>query len=115
MGYQAIKMGDASVMVCGGQESMSSAPHAVHMRSGTKMGPATLVDTMVIDGLTDAFHNCHMGITGEPITAHFCMSFAHILMDTQHRKFCFFGIGEVLYVLTCSGTFVMLILPSVFL
>lgn len=65
MGYQAIKMGDASVVVCGGQESMSSAPHAVHMRSGTKMGPATLVDTMMVDGLTDAFHNCHMGVTGE--------------------------------------------------
>lgn len=67
MGYQAIKMGDASVVVCGGQESMSSAPHAMHMRSGTKMGPATLVDTMVLDGLTDAFHNCHMGITAENI------------------------------------------------
>ena len=52
-------------MVAGGQESMSLAPHAVHMRAGTKLGPSTLVDTMIHDGLTDAFHNIHMGITGE--------------------------------------------------
>uniref|UniRef100_A0A0P4VUW0 Acetyl-CoA acetyltransferase, cytosolic n=2 Tax=Scylla olivacea TaxID=85551 RepID=A0A0P4VUW0_SCYOL len=67
MGYQAIKMEDASVVVCGGQESMSCAPHSVHMRNGTKMGSASLVDTMMVDGLTDAFHNCHMGITAENI------------------------------------------------
>ena len=65
MGYQAIKVEDASVVVCGGQENMSCAPHTVHMRNATKMGSATLVDTMVLDGLTDAFHDCHMGITGK--------------------------------------------------
>ncbi|KAG0722972.1 Acetyl-CoA acetyltransferase, cytosolic [Chionoecetes opilio] len=67
MGFQAIKMEDASVVVCGGQESMSRAPHALHMREATKMGPATLADTMVVDGLTDAFHSCHMGVTAENV------------------------------------------------
>lgn len=66
-GYQAIRSGEASVVVCGGQESMTQAPHAVHMRTGTKLGPATLVDTMINDGLTDAFTDIHMGITGENI------------------------------------------------
>lgn len=64
LGYQAIKCGDADIMICGGQESMSSAPHAVHLRGGIKMGPGTLVDTMLHDGLTDAFCNIHMGETG---------------------------------------------------
>lgn len=67
MGYQAIKVEDASVVVCGGQESMSCAPHSVHMRNGTKMGSASLVDTMMVDGLTDAFHSCHMGMTGKMV------------------------------------------------
>lgn len=65
LGCQAVRAGDASIVVCGGQESMSRAPHAIHLRTPTKMGPATLTDTMVTDGLTDAFHNYHMGVTGE--------------------------------------------------
>lgn len=65
MAAQAIKAGDADFIVAGGQESMSQAQHAVHLRNGTKMGPAAMVDTMLHDGLTDAFHNIHMGITGE--------------------------------------------------
>ena len=64
LGYQAIKCDDANVVVCGGQESMSQAPHCVHMRSGHKMNDATLVDTMMRDGLTDAFNNVPMGKTG---------------------------------------------------
>lgn len=62
---QAIQMGDAAIMIAGGQESMSLSPHAHMMRSGTKMGNASLVDTMVHDGLTDAFNAYHMGITAE--------------------------------------------------
>lgn len=62
---QAIKTGDASIMVAGGQESMSMAPHAQNLRGGIKMGNASLIDTMVHDGLTDAFNNYHMGITAE--------------------------------------------------
>lgn len=65
LGYQAVLTGDASVVVCGGQESMSQAPHATHLRSAIKMGPATMIDTMMVDGLTDAFYNYSMGVTGE--------------------------------------------------
>lgn len=65
LGYQAIKCGDASVVIAGGQESMSNAPHVVSIRSGIKMGNTELKDTMLCDGLTDAFHNIHMGITGK--------------------------------------------------
>jgi acetyl-CoA C-acetyltransferase len=64
LGYQSIKCGDSQVVICGGQESMSLAPHCVHLRNGHKMGDASLVDTMIKDGLTDAFHDVHMGITG---------------------------------------------------
>ncbi|KAG7158927.1 acetyl-CoA acetyltransferase, cytosolic-like [Homarus americanus] len=67
MGYQAIKLGDASIVVCGGQESMSQAPHAIHLRSPVKMGDATMVDIMMKDGLIDAFHNYHMGVTAENV------------------------------------------------
>jgi acetyl-CoA C-acetyltransferase len=52
-------------VIAGGQESMSMAPHAQHLRQGAKMGSVTLVDTMIHDGLTDAFNNYHMGITAE--------------------------------------------------
>ena len=62
---QSIQLGDAGIVVAGGQESMSLAAHAQHLRGGTKMGPVTLIDTMVHDGLTDAFNAYHMGITAE--------------------------------------------------
>jgi acetyl-CoA C-acetyltransferase len=65
LGLQAIANGDATIVVAGGQESMSLSPHAQAMRGGTKMGPLTMVDTMVHDGLTDAFAGYHMGITAE--------------------------------------------------
>ncbi|WP_374444742.1 acetyl-CoA C-acetyltransferase [Stella sp.] len=67
LGYQAIKLGDAGIVVCGGQESMSQAPHAAHLRSGVKMGPAEFVDTMIKDGLWDAFNGYHMGNTAENV------------------------------------------------
>lgn len=64
LGYQSIKCGDSKVVICGGQESMSQAPHCLHIRSGHKMNDATMVDSMIKDGLTDAFLNIHMGNTG---------------------------------------------------
>jgi len=67
LGYQAIAMGDAEIMVVGGQESMSQAHHSAHLRNGTKMGAAEFADTMIKDGLTDAFHGYHMGVTAENI------------------------------------------------
>jgi acetyl-CoA C-acetyltransferase len=67
LGYQAIVNGDAKVIVAGGQESMSQAPHAAYLRAGQKMGPLEFVDTMIKDGLLDAFHGYHMGVTAENV------------------------------------------------
>ncbi|POI28389.1 hypothetical protein CIB84_007861 [Bambusicola thoracicus] len=64
LGAQSIMTGDSSIVVAGGMESMSKAPHAIHMRAGVKMGEASLQDTIIHDGLTDAFYQYHMGITG---------------------------------------------------
>ena len=69
LGYQAILNGDSSIVVAGGQESMSMAPHVAHLRNGTKMGPVEFVDTMIKDGLWDAFHGYHMGQTAENIAS----------------------------------------------
>jgi len=69
MGMQAILNGDASIIVAGGQESMSLAPHSSHLRSGTKMGDVKFIDTMIKDGLWDAFHGYHMGNTAENVAA----------------------------------------------
>jgi acetyl-CoA C-acetyltransferase len=67
VGMQQIATGDAKIIVAGGQESMSMAPHAQHLRSGVKMGDFKLIDTMIKDGLTDAFYGYHMGNTAENI------------------------------------------------
>ncbi len=67
IGMQQIANGDARVIVAGGQESMSLAPHVAHMRSGTKMGDMKLLDSMLKDGLIDAFHGYHMGNTAENV------------------------------------------------
>jgi acetyl-CoA C-acetyltransferase len=67
LGYQAIVNGDSDIVVAGGQESMSQAPHAAYLRSGTKMGGLELVDTMIKDGLWDAFNGYHMGNTAENV------------------------------------------------
>jgi acetyl-CoA C-acetyltransferase len=67
LGYQAILNGDSDIVVAGGQESMSQAPHAAYLRSGTKMGGLELVDTMIKDGLWDAFNGYHMGNTAENV------------------------------------------------
>ncbi|MGN7997497.1 acetyl-CoA C-acetyltransferase [Sphingomonas sp. 22176] len=65
LGFQSIRNGDASIIVAGGQESMSMSTHAQSLRPGTKMGDLSLVDTMIKDGLTDVFNGYHMGITAE--------------------------------------------------
>jgi acetyl-CoA C-acetyltransferase len=67
LGFQQIANGDAKIIVAGGQESMSQAPHAAHLRAGTKMGDVKFTDIMLRDGLIDAFHGYHMGITAENI------------------------------------------------
>ena len=67
LGAQAIRNGDAGVVVAGGQESMSNAPHAMHLRLGTKMGDAQMIDTMIRDGLWDVFNGYHMGTTAENV------------------------------------------------
>ncbi|NXS00869.1 THIC protein, partial [Oxylabes madagascariensis] len=64
---QSILTGDSSIVVAGGMESMSKAPHVIHMRAGVKMGEASLQDTIIFDGLTDAFYQYHMGITAENV------------------------------------------------
>jgi acetyl-CoA C-acetyltransferase len=67
LGYQAIRLGDSSIVVAGGQESMSQAPHCAHLRTGTKMGDTAMVDSMIKDGLWDAFNGYHMGNTAENV------------------------------------------------
>ena len=67
LGYQAILNGDSEVVVAGGQESMSMAPHCAHLRNGVKMGNFEMVDTMIKDGLWDAFNGYHMGNTAENV------------------------------------------------
>jgi acetyl-CoA C-acetyltransferase len=67
MGLQAIQNGDSEIVVAGGQESMSMAPHASNLRGGTKMGNTEFVDTMIKDGLWDAFNGYHMGNTAENV------------------------------------------------
>lgn len=69
LGYQGIKLGDADIVVAGGQESMSLSSHAMYLRGGTKMGDAAMIDTMIKDGLWDAFNDYHMGQTAENVAA----------------------------------------------
>jgi len=70
-GFQSIKSGDSKIVIAGGQENMSLAPHAIHLRDGKKLGDAELIDTMIKDGLWDAFHGYHMGITAENVAEKF--------------------------------------------
>jgi acetyl-CoA C-acetyltransferase len=74
LGMQQIALGDARIIVAGGQESMSMAPHCAHLRAGVKMGDFQMVDTMIKDGLTDAFYGYHMGITAENIARQWQLS-----------------------------------------
>ena len=70
-GFQSIKSGDSKIVIAGGQENMSLAPHAIHLRDGKKLGDTALIDTMIKDGLWDAFHGYHMGITAENVAEKF--------------------------------------------
>jgi len=70
-GYQSIKTGNSKILIAGGQESMSLAPHAIHLRDGKKLGDTELIDTMIKDGLWDAFHGYHMGVTAENVAEKF--------------------------------------------
>jgi len=70
-GFQSIKTGDSKIVIAGGQENMSLAPHAIHLREGRKLGNTEMVDTMIKDGLWDAFHGYHMGVTAENVATKF--------------------------------------------
>ncbi|OLP60250.1 acetyl-CoA acetyltransferase [Xaviernesmea oryzae] len=74
LGMQQIATGDADLIVAGGMESMSMAPHCAHLRGGVKMGDFKMIDTMIKDGLTDAFYGYHMGITAENIARQWQLS-----------------------------------------
>ena len=70
-GFQSIQTGYSRIVISGGQESMSLAPHTIHLRDGKKLGDTELLDTMIKDGLWDAFHGYHMGITAENVAEKF--------------------------------------------
>lgn len=74
LAYQAIKAGDSAIVVAGGQESMTRAPHAAYLRGGVRIGPAEFVDTMIRDGLWDIFNGYHMGITAENVAQQYQVS-----------------------------------------
>ncbi len=74
LGFQAIQTGDSSIVIAGGQENMSISNHAMFLRGGIKMGNGTMIDTMVNDGLWDAFNNYHMGTTAENVAKKFNIS-----------------------------------------
>ena len=74
LGYQAIRNGDSDIVVAGGQESMSQAPHCAHLRDGQKLGSLEMVDSMIVDGLWDAFNGYHMGNTAENVASQFAIS-----------------------------------------
>ena len=74
LGYQAIRNGDSDIVVAGGQESMSQAPHCAHLRNGQKLGSLEMVDSMIVDGLWDAFNGYHMGNTAENVANQFAIS-----------------------------------------
>jgi len=80
MGYQAIACGDATVVVAGGHESMSQSPHCANLRDGQRMGDLAFTDTMIKDGLWDAFNGYHMGNTAENVANQF-----QITRDTQDQ------------------------------
>ena len=82
-GFQSIISGDAKIVIAGGQENMSLAPHAIHLRDGKKLGDTNMIDTMIKDGLWDDFNEYHMGITAENVAEKF-----QITRDEQD-KFAF--------------------------
>ena len=88
LGYQALLNGDSEIVVAGGQESMSMAPHAQYLRGGVKMGSLELVDTMIKDGLWDAFNGYHMGNTAENVAKQYQITRAQqdeFAVASQHK------------------------------
>ena len=79
-GFQSIKSGETQIVIAGGQESMSLAPHAAYLRDGKKLGDVEMTDTMIKDGLWDAFNGYHMGITAENVASKF-----QVTRDQQDR------------------------------
>ena len=67
LGAQSIKLGESGIVIAGGQENMTQSPHCMTLRAGVKMGDAQMVDTMIKDGLWDAFNGYHMGVTAENV------------------------------------------------
>ena len=87
-GMMAIASGQQQIVVAGGMESMSQSPHCLHLRNGTKMGNAAMIDTMVNDGLWDIFNNYHMGITAENVAAQWQITRAaqdDMALASQHK------------------------------
>ena len=82
-GFQSIISADSNIIIAGGQENMSLAPHAIHLRDGKKLGDTQMIDTMIKDGLWDAFHGYHMGTTAENVATKF-----QVTRD-QQDKFAF--------------------------
>jgi hypothetical protein len=85
LGYQQIALGDARIVVAGGQESMSQAPHAAQLRNGTKMGDVAYTDTMIKDGLWDAFNGYHMGQTAENVAELHQITRGTVAAQCQHE------------------------------
>ena len=82
-GFQSIMSADSNIIIAGGQENMSLAPHAIHLRDGKKLGDTQMIDTMIKDGLWDAFHGYHMGTTAENVATKFQVT------REQQDKFAF--------------------------
>jgi acetyl-CoA C-acetyltransferase len=88
MAAQAIRLGDADIVIAGGQESMSLAPHAQFLRTGARMGSLELYDTMIKDGLSDAFNAYHMGVTAENVASQYQITRAQqdeFALASQHK------------------------------
>ena len=86
LAYQSIKLGENNIMVSGGQESMSRAPHALFFRENKKLSEEKLIDTMINDGLIDAFNNYHMGVTAENIAEKYQISRAEQDLFALHSQ-----------------------------
>ncbi len=97
-GFQSISSNNSNIIIAGGQENMSLAPHAIHLRDGKKLGDAKLIDTMIQDGLWDAFNEYHMGMTAENVAEkfqitrdeqdHFALNSQEKALEAQkHNKF----------------------------
>ena len=108
-GYQSIMSGDSTIVVAGGQESMSNAPHSINIRGGQKLDETKLVDTMVKDGLWDAFNNYHMGMTAENVASKWQITrkeqdnFAFLSQEKVKQHLKTQSDGDVFYNIQYSG------------